>query len=132
MRLSWNETRARAANFARTWQDASYEKGETQSFHNAFFEIFGVRRRSVARYEEHVTKLDNRRGFSDRERSQIWHIFACIRMTDLKRLLTWAGLSLYEIARAIHLSDTRRAEVCTWINQFAVHPNEHDTLEMIE
>ena len=69
---------------------------------------------------------------SDRERSQIWHIFACIRMTDLKRLLTRAGLSLYEIARAIHLSDTRRAEVCAWINQFAVHPNEHDTLEMIE
>ncbi|MCY4260084.1 MAG: hypothetical protein OXC91_07455, partial [Rhodobacteraceae bacterium] len=65
MRLSWNEIRARAAGFAEDWKDTSYEKGETQSFYNAFFEVFGVRRRNVARYEEHVTKLDNRSGFID-------------------------------------------------------------------
>ena len=65
MRLSWNEIRACGARFADEWRDAAYEKGETQSFYNAFFEIFGVRRRSVARYEEHVKKLDNRSGFID-------------------------------------------------------------------
>ena len=65
MRLSWNEVRARAAAFAEEWRDAEYEKGETQSFYNEFFEIFGVRRRTVARYEEHVRKLDDRRGFID-------------------------------------------------------------------
>ena len=65
MRLSWNEVRARAAAFAEDWKDAAYEKGETQSFYNAFFEVFGVRRRSVARYEQHVAKLDNRAGFID-------------------------------------------------------------------
>ena len=65
MHLSWNEVRIRAARFAEEWQDAAYEKGETQSFYNAFFEIFGVRRRSVARYEEHVRRLDNRSGFID-------------------------------------------------------------------
>ena len=65
MRLSWNEVRARAAAFATEWQDAAYEKGETQSFYNDFFEIFGVRRSSVARYEQHVTKLDDSSGFID-------------------------------------------------------------------
>ena len=65
MRLSWNEIRARAADFAREWASAAYEKGETQSFYNAFFEIFGVQRRSVARYEEHVQRLDNTSGFID-------------------------------------------------------------------
>ena len=65
MRLSWNEVRTRAAAFAADWQDAAYEKGETQSFYNAFFRVFGVQRRSVARYEEHVAKLDNRSGFID-------------------------------------------------------------------
>ena len=65
MRLSWNEVRARAAKFAEEWRDAAYEKGETQSFYNDFFEVFGVRRRTVARYEEHVKKLDNRSGFID-------------------------------------------------------------------
>ena len=65
MRLSWNEIRARAATFAREWAKASCEKGETQSFYNDFFQIFGVKRRTVARYEEHVKKLDDRRGFID-------------------------------------------------------------------
>ena len=48
MRLSWNEIRARAAAFAEDWKDAAYEKGETRSFYNAFFRVFGVQRRSVA------------------------------------------------------------------------------------
>ena len=65
MRLSWNEVRVRAAAFAADWRDAAYEKGETQSFYNAFFDVFGVRRRNVARYEAHVAKLDNRSGFID-------------------------------------------------------------------
>ena len=65
MRLSWNEIRTRAADFAREWADESYEKGETQSFYNEFFEIFGVRRRTVARYEEHVQRLDRTSGFID-------------------------------------------------------------------
>ncbi len=65
MRLSWNEVRARAAAFAENWKNAAYEKGETQSFYNDFFDVFGVRRRNVARYEAHVAKLDNRSGFID-------------------------------------------------------------------
>ncbi len=63
--LSWNEIRARAASFAHKWKDAKYEKGETQSFYNDFFDVFGIERRSVARYEEHVAKLDNTSGFID-------------------------------------------------------------------
>ncbi len=65
MRLSWNEVRTRAAAFADEWRDAAYEKGETQSLYNDFFRIFGVRRRSVARYEEHVKKLNDDSGFID-------------------------------------------------------------------
>ena len=65
MRLSWNEMRVRAAGFARNWAGAAYEKGETQSFYNEFFRIFGVKRRSVARYEEHVRRLDNTHGYID-------------------------------------------------------------------
>ena len=57
--------RVRAAKFARAWEGAAYEKGETQSFYNDFFHIFGVQRRSVARYEERVELLDNRHGYID-------------------------------------------------------------------
>ncbi len=65
MRLSWNEIRVRAASFAEKWKDAEYEKGETQSFYNEFFKVFDVERRTVARYEHHVSKLNNQSGFID-------------------------------------------------------------------
>ena len=65
MRLSWNEIRARAARFAEEWQDAHYERGESQTFYNEFFRVFGVTRRRVASFEEPVKKLGERRGFID-------------------------------------------------------------------
>ena len=65
MRLSWNEVRTRAAKFADDWRDAAYEKGETQSFYDDFFHVFGRRRRTVARFEHHVAKLDNSSGYID-------------------------------------------------------------------
>jgi type I restriction-modification system DNA methylase subunit len=65
MHLSWNEIRVRAAKFAADWKDARYERGESQTFYNEFFEIFGVPRRRVATYEEPVKRLGNKRGFID-------------------------------------------------------------------
>ncbi|MBU3919695.1 MAG: class I SAM-dependent DNA methyltransferase, partial [Alphaproteobacteria bacterium] len=65
MRLSWNEIRARAAGFAAEFADATYEKGETQTFYNAFFQVFGVKRRSVGVYESRVKKLSGDTGFID-------------------------------------------------------------------
>ncbi|TPG40295.1 class I SAM-dependent DNA methyltransferase [Sphingomonas koreensis] len=66
MRLGWDEIKRRARAFSEEWRDAHYEKGETQSFYNDFFEIFGVRRRTVASYERRVESIDaNRRGFID-------------------------------------------------------------------
>jgi restriction-modification enzyme MmeI-like protein len=63
--LSWNEIRARAASFAEEWKDAHYEKGDTHSFYNAFFEVFGQKRRSVAVYEKKVKKLNDKQGYID-------------------------------------------------------------------
>uniref|UniRef100_UPI003863D2C0 DNA methyltransferase n=1 Tax=Tabrizicola sp. TaxID=2005166 RepID=UPI003863D2C0 len=65
MRLSTNEIRARAAAFVASWTGAAYEKGETQSFYNDFFAIFGRTRREVGIYEQNVRKLDGSSGFID-------------------------------------------------------------------
>ena len=65
MVVATNELRVRARRFSRDWKDAVYEKGETQGFYEAFFRIFDVERRAVARYEERVTLLDNTRGYID-------------------------------------------------------------------
>ena len=66
MRLQWSEIRARAAEFAERHKAAHYEKGETQTFYNDFFECFGVSRRQVATYEQRVRNLPgDKRGFID-------------------------------------------------------------------
>src|SRR3546814_7971522 len=65
MRLSWDEIKRRAKAFGEEWQDAHYEKGETQSFYNDFFDIFGIKRRTVAVYEQRVKLLGNKHGFMD-------------------------------------------------------------------
>ena len=55
--LSWPEIRSRATQFAREWSAVTSERAEAQTFWNEFFEIFGVKRRSVAVYEKRVEKL---------------------------------------------------------------------------
>lgn len=65
MRLGWDEIKRRARAFSEEWKDARYEKGETQSFYNDFFDIFGIKRRRVATYEQRVKLLNNKSGFMD-------------------------------------------------------------------
>lgn len=66
MRLQWSEIRARAAAFSEKHKTARYEKGETQTFYNDFFDCFGVSRRQVATYEQRVKNLPgNKQGFID-------------------------------------------------------------------
>ncbi len=58
------------------------------------------------------------------QRDQVWHVFACIHPWDLPGLLYPGGMSVYEVARAIHLSKTLRSPALAWINLFGVPPNE--------
>ena len=95
MRLSWPEIRARAAAFAADWQTATYEKGETQSFYNAFFAMFGVERRRVGIFEQNVRKLDGRSGFID---------------------LFWPGTLLVEQKSAGRSLAAARAQALDYIN----------------
>lgn len=57
--------RDRATKFARAWKDETREAGEYQTFWNEFFDIFGIKRRSVAMYQKQVEKLSGRQGAID-------------------------------------------------------------------
>ena len=116
MRLGWNEIRARAAAFAADWADARYERGETQSFYNDFFEVFGVRRRQVASYEEPVKKLGDKQGFID----LFWKGVLLVEQKSAGRNLIRAkeqaldyfpGLKSYELPRYLLLSDFQTFEL---------------------
>jgi hypothetical protein len=65
MPLSWNEIRHRAIVFSKDWRGVTREAAERQTFWNEFFNVFGVRRRTVATFEEPVRKLTGDWGFID-------------------------------------------------------------------
>lgn len=65
MPLSWNEIRQRAIMFAREWAEAKRERAEAQTFWNEFFNVFGIRRRTVASFEEPVRNLGGAYDFID-------------------------------------------------------------------
>lgn len=116
MRLSWNEIRVRAATFAKEWQHAHYEKGESQTFYNEFFEIFGITRRRVASFEEPVKLLGNNRGFVD----LFWKGVLLVEQKSAGRDLVRAkkqaldyfpGLKEQELPRYLLLSDFQTFEL---------------------
>uniref|UniRef100_E6QL54 site-specific DNA-methyltransferase (adenine-specific) n=1 Tax=mine drainage metagenome TaxID=410659 RepID=E6QL54_9ZZZZ len=116
MHLSWNEIRARASRFAHDWRDANYERGETQTFYNEFFEVFGVNRRRVASFEEPVRKLGNQRGFID----LFWKGVLLVEQKSAGRSLVKAreqaldyfpGLKDQELPRYLLLSDFQNFEL---------------------
>lgn len=116
MHLSWNEIRVRAARFADDWKDAHYEKGESQTFYNEFFEVFGVTRRRVASFEEPVRLLGNNRGFLD----LFWKGVLLVEQKSAGRDLVRAkkqaldyfpGLKEHELPRYILVSDFQTFEL---------------------
>ena len=65
MPISWNEIRHNAVAFSKDWADVSREDAEAKSFWDAFFTVFGIKRRTVASFEEPVRKLSGSWGFID-------------------------------------------------------------------
>ena len=126
MRLSWNEIRNRAVEFSRDWADATYEKGEAQSFYNDFFEkIFDVKRRSVARYEEHVQKLDNSSGFID----LFWPGVLLVEQKSAGRNLTDAYKQAGDYFDALPESERPRYILVSDFQNFELH--DLDTREQV-
>src|SRR5216684_7861522 len=116
MRLSWNEIRARAARFADEWKGAYYERGESQTFYNEFFEVFGVTRRRVASFEEPVKKLGAERGFIDLFWKGVLLVEQKSAGRDLSRAKQQAldyfpGLKEHELPRYLLISDFQNFEL---------------------
>ena len=116
MRLSWNEIRARVARLADEWKSARYEKGESQTFYNEFFEAFGVTRRRVASFEEPVKMLGDARGFID----LFWKGVLLVEQKSAGRDLVRAkqqaldyfpGLKEHELPRYVLVSDFQTFEL---------------------
>jgi hypothetical protein len=116
MRLDWNDIRAQAAKFSEEWKDAHYERGETQTFYNEFFELFGVTRRRVASFEHGVDLPENKRGYLDLFWKGKLLVEQKSKGRDLKparkqALNYFPGLKEHELPRYILLSDFQSFEL---------------------
>ena len=129
MRLSWNEIRSRAAAFARKWEGAGYEKGETQLFYRDFFDVFGMSVRRVATFEEPVKLLGDKRGFIDLFWKGVLLVEQKSAGRDLGKAKTQAlsyfpGLKDTDLPRYILLSDFRTFEL------YDLDEDEHATFAL--
>jgi len=110
MPLSWNEIKDRALKFPREWAEESSEDAEAKSFWNDFFEVFGVKRRRVATFEEPVKKSDGRSGYIDLLWKGILLVEHKSRGRDLDSALQQAkdyfpGIKDQDLPRYIAVSD---------------------------
>jgi len=65
MALGWSEIRSRATTFAYEWRNHGSERGDSQTFLNEFFEVFGISRKRVAVFEQKVKTIGGHAGFVD-------------------------------------------------------------------
>ena len=65
MPVSWNDIRNKAILFSREWADETREAAAYQTFWDDFFDMFGIRRRTLARYQERVDLIKGSRGYID-------------------------------------------------------------------
>ena len=129
MPLSWNEIRQRAITFARNWSDASRERAESQTFWNDFFDIFGIRRRTVATFEEPVRNLAGDTEFIDlfwKGRLIAEHKS---RGRDLAKAHTQAINYIQNLATENPRDDIPRYILVSDFARFALHDLEPDSPE---
>ena len=104
--LSWNEIRQRAIAFSREWADETREQAEAQSFWNEFFDVFGVRRRAVAVFEEPVKSIKESYNWID---------------------LFWRGTLLAEHKSAGESLDKAQSQAFSYIQDLATE-DRHDEI----
>jgi len=106
MRLSWNEIRSGAIKFSHEWQGAARERAEAQTFWNEFFQVFGVKRRTVAGFEEPVRNLKKTYSFID---------------------LFWPGTLLAEHKSRGQSLDKAESQAMTYIRALKDEDRDHET-----
>lgn len=122
MRLSWNEIRVRAAEFARSWSGHGYEKGQTQLFYRDLFEVFGMPVRRVATFEEPVKKLGEERGFID----LFWKGVLLVEQKSAGRNLVKAKAQAFEYFPGIKNADLPRYLLVSDFQSFELYDLDED------
>jgi hypothetical protein len=135
MPISWNEIRQNAIQFSRDWAGATSESAEKQSFWNEFFGVFGVRRRTVASFEEPVKKISGQYVYID----LFWPGMLLVEHKSYGKDLGKAESQAFQYIRDL-FQEGREAEIPRYVivsdfARFALHdlePEEQKKLPMFD
>jgi len=126
MPLSWNEIRQRAITFSKDWTGVRSERAEKQTFWNEFFNVFGIRRRVVASFEEPVKKLSGDYGYID----LFWPGVVLVEHKsfgkDLGKAESQAFRYLQDLAREGRTNESPRYVIVSDFARVALHDLEPD------
>jgi hypothetical protein len=111
MPISWNEIRHNAIKFSREWAGATSESAEKQSFWNDFFQVFGIKRRLVASFEEAVKKISGEYGYID----LFWPGVLLVEHKGFGKDLRKAETQAFDYIRELASDPKRRDEIPRYI-----------------
>ncbi len=126
MPLSWNEIRHRAIAFSKEWTGAKSEQAEKQTFWNEFFEVFGIRRRVVASFEEPVKRISGEYGYIDLFWSGIVLVEHKSFGKDLSKAESQAFRYIQDLARDGRTLEIPRYVIVSDFARIALHDLEPD------
>lgn len=131
MPISWNEIRHNAVAFAREWAGAAREDADAKTFWDDFFQVFGIKRRTVASFEEPVKKLSGQWGYID----LFWKGVLLAEHKSRGKQLDKAHAQAMDYIQALK-SEGRDDEIPRYINvsdfaRIALHDLEEGTSEVI-
>lgn len=126
MPLSWNEIRHRAIAFSKEWAGAKSERAEKQTYWNEFFNVYGIRRRVVASFEEPVKNLSGNYDSID----LFWPGILLVEHKSLGKSLSKAGSQAFryiqDLAREGRENEIPRYVIVSDFARIALHDLEPD------
>jgi hypothetical protein len=135
MPLSWNEIRHNAIRFANEWAGETREEAEGKSFWDEFFNVFGIRRRLVATFEEPVKNIRGQYSFID----LFWPGVVLVEHKsfgkDLGKAESQAFNYIQDLARAGRMKEIPRYVIVSDFARIALHdlePEEQIGLPLFE
>src|SRR6266851_5772082 len=135
MPLSWNEIRHRAITFSKEWTGVKSERAEKQTFWNEFFNVFGIRRRVVATFEEPVKKISGDYGYIDLFWPRIVLIEHKSLGKDLGKAESQAFRYIQDLAREGRANEIPRYVIVSDFARIALHdlePEDQRTLPLFD
>lgn len=135
MPLSWNEIRHNAIRFSHEWANSTSESADKQTFWNEFFEVFGIRRKVVASFEEPVKKINGHYGFIDLFWPGKLLVEHKSRGEDLGKAQSQAFRYIRDLANEGRFDDVPQYVIVSDSARIALHdlePNDADELPLFD